>query len=533
MPGVGERVGGAGDTMEHLLKQALVGTSKSSSGAEATESPLSDLMDSMTAEQPERKLLLEAGAWAIYRIAGRLPDGGQGAPTQPEPEVWEACSPSAADLLHTILMGEKHLFSEAVELLHQAKRRLPPELLPLALSTRLDKNLRGKQVMVLGKRAQWLGAFRDDWKWIAEAFTDDAVGIPENAKSLWEEGTLPQRLEVLRRVRASDPAMARDWVIQVFPQEKAEPRGSFLECFSVNLSAEDEPFLDKVLDDRAASVRSIALRLLARIPTSALTKRIAERALVMLRQHAHERKIGVYPPTKYDKTWERDGVAEKPPQGTGERAFWLQQTLCLSPPSLYCAQFQSDPKDIIAHIHSDFEQAALLAISDAALVHDDADWMGALWDYWRIQQSGRRNYNYEIAQKAQELFARLSPAQIEARLLRFSEKSDDFRDLLPNVPAPWSEPLGRAAVEFLHHVLRTPSTWQHAYYYGSGGENSLFNRIATAIPQNCLALAAAEIDLGEADDKTHSKYWFEHIQQLYRKFLDVIRTRQRMYQEMV
>jgi len=57
--------------MEPLVKAALVGTVRTAEPP-STQTPVDDLLRRTGVEEPERALLLAAGAWAVWRLAGRV-----------------------------------------------------------------------------------------------------------------------------------------------------------------------------------------------------------------------------------------------------------------------------------------------------------------------------------------------------------------------------------------------------------------------------------------------------------------------------
>jgi hypothetical protein len=95
----------------------------------------------------------------------------------------------------------------------------------------------------------------------------------------WCEFPKAHRRDFLARQRIADPAVARALLESVFKSEPAPVRGELLGALSVNLSAEDLPFLESLSGDRAESVKSVAARLLACVPGSpAHAARLAEAA---------------------------------------------------------------------------------------------------------------------------------------------------------------------------------------------------------------------------------------------------------------
>src|SRR5262249_47422121 len=156
---------------------------------------------------------------------------GQVAPVLPEvpepapPETTSLCSPAAADLVGNLLdlqsqSGEAELLGVALDRMRRAGQHLPPEVLPAFLeSTHLPAGpaLAG----VVGERGRWLGQLNPEWSWVSEAAEEASGAVPGDADAAWQEGASTRRVRVLRLVRASDPARAREWVQAAWRQEKA------------------------------------------------------------------------------------------------------------------------------------------------------------------------------------------------------------------------------------------------------------------------------------------------------------------------
>src|SRR6185312_11536779 len=139
---------------------------------------------------------------------------------------------------------------------------------------------------------RWLAAARGDWRRILEASGTEATsgaasggaasplepGMPApdpagqpacDDPRAWETGTRAQRVAYLTALRAREPLAARELLAAGWSRETAEERGQLLAVLSRGLSAEDEAFLEGVLDDRASWVRAAARRLLGQLPGSA------------------------------------------------------------------------------------------------------------------------------------------------------------------------------------------------------------------------------------------------------------------------
>src|SRR5262249_44489792 len=142
-------------------------------------------------------------------------------------------------------------------------QRLPHRLLPTALAE-ADTSVRAALAPVVGERGRWLAQLNDAWQWAARPPLP-ADQLPPDAEAIWDEGSFADRCLVLKKLRAIDPAQARDWLAEVWAKEKAEQRAELLQIFDIALHPADEPFLEQALDDRSAAVRTDAAAHLSRL----------------------------------------------------------------------------------------------------------------------------------------------------------------------------------------------------------------------------------------------------------------------------
>jgi len=84
----------------------------------------------------------------------------------------------------------------------------------------------------VGERGRWLSQFEKTWTWVGQFLASESG----DAKTLWQEGTLGQRSQLLARVRSVEPAKAREWLTDVWKKEKAEARAELLSTFQTGLS---------------------------------------------------------------------------------------------------------------------------------------------------------------------------------------------------------------------------------------------------------------------------------------------------------
>jgi hypothetical protein len=98
---------------------------------------------------------------------------------------------------------------------------------------------------VLGERGSWLAAQEPRWAWAAPLPADD-VG----REQAWATGERAQRRRLFALLRREQPARARQLLEQGWSEEEPEDRAWLLDALGEGLSPEDEPLLERALDDR-------------------------------------------------------------------------------------------------------------------------------------------------------------------------------------------------------------------------------------------------------------------------------------------
>jgi hypothetical protein len=421
-----------------LARMAIIGTARAGAEPVRTASPVDDLAAPLGAEDRERTLLLLAGAQAVYRLAGQAAPLSTTPPPAPAPtETLAPLSEGAAALIAS-LRGEaakRDLLIEAAHRIATVRRRLSHGMLPGLLDEK-DAALRAAFRPILGERGLWLASFNDAWKWALQP-ADAGRELPPDAERIWEEGSFAERRAILAKLRAVAPAQTREWLSVVWAKEKAEQRVELLKTFTVGLGADDESFLETLLDDRSAAVRAEAAAQLCRIPTSALAARMIARADAMLsftrptsggltkRLKAAigagaTGSIAVTLPSAIDPAWERDGIPEKPPAGSGigQKALWLARTLAMVPLDHWREKFGVAADEIVAASNgSEWQENLLEGWTKSATNLGGEGWLSPLWRAW-VELAKTRKQAWSAAQTALADLFRASPqADREQRIL--------------------------------------------------------------------------------------------------------------------
>ncbi len=102
--------------MDAIVTAALIGTAQRQNIDTITGTAVDKLAEKLPTGDAERSLLLSAGAWAIYRQAGRVADSLVAVPAPSTEETLPACSPEIAALIESLLIREQQqLLPEALE----------------------------------------------------------------------------------------------------------------------------------------------------------------------------------------------------------------------------------------------------------------------------------------------------------------------------------------------------------------------------------------------------------------------------------
>ncbi|MBN3788135.1 DUF5691 domain-containing protein [Burkholderia sp. Ac-20353] len=374
--------------MQELIRTALVGTANVSHDA-PTLAEIDALLPEGTREQ---RLLWQAGSVAVHHEAGRLPRTASrpaAAPDETLPETPAAIASVLAAAIANEIPGLGEWLAPRVA---QAGCRLPPALLPLVLGKAATLT---RWRDALGERGRWLASHNPDWDARLTKFTPSDLDEAALLRT-WDEGDTAARADALVALRGIDAASARERLATVLPKEKADARQQFVSAMAANLGMDDEPLLESLLDDRAQTVRAAAASLLARLPASALMRRMTARADACVRWQAATPASGTVArvaaflgkrtapaltidiPDELPKDWARDGIVDATAPGEGRRASWLRQLLSVVPPARWSDAAGAEADALIPLMaDSDWAESLLSGCATAACEVGDSAWSAA------------------------------------------------------------------------------------------------------------------------------------------------------------
>jgi hypothetical protein len=355
---------------DELVSTALIGTDR-----HPLPPPAGPTARFGTGDDAASALLDRVAAVQAARRAGALPTTA-GEPLPPAPvDPRPPCPTPVSRRLGAVLHGQHpELLGELVRGLADRGWVLPPEhLLTLMDRTRNDPDVHRLVVAAAGPILPWLGALLPRLGW-PTAEPNGSV-LAAEATEVWERGAPAERVELLRRLRVTEPERARELLAGGLAKERADHRAACLATLVIGLSPDDEPLLEEALSDRSAPVREVAVSLLATLPSSAWAARMASRAREMVSvdaRGAHDR-LDVRLVAPVPPEWERDGITAAAPAGTSVGAHVLHQVLAGAPLSTWSELGRPVDLVVLASEH-ELREVVLGAWAEAAARQHDSSW---------------------------------------------------------------------------------------------------------------------------------------------------------------
>jgi hypothetical protein len=364
---------------QDIVTNALLGTERKPFVKEAAQGALGELLGRVDDSANEAALLNSAAVVALYQQAGRLPAASAATPPAvAESDERSVCNERAAQHLALMLGGtHREALGEWLAIAASASRRIPEMLLPSILNFAIIHREYQEAILpVLGNRGLWLADQNPAWGFARAIQVDEA---------LWQTGSPEERLALLKQIRREDAAKALELICLTWQQESPQDRARFVEVLRLNLSMNDEPFLEEALDDKRKEVRKIAAELLTRMPESRLVSRMADRALLLLNyKTGAQAKFEVKLPKECDKAMTRDGLDSTSPytygsQKLGDKAFLFAMILKAVPIDFWRQRWKLTTRDLLELTdQTEWQKALNLAWARSALEFHDTEMAEAL-----------------------------------------------------------------------------------------------------------------------------------------------------------
>jgi Family of unknown function (DUF5691) len=325
--------------LSQLANAALLGTQRSSLPA-LIKTPVATVFEKLGNAQAESKLLSLAGTLSLYEQAGTTPLKLKRVVNDLPSQDIPRCSPEMTKYLTRMLEGQhSELLPEFLMAIANAGYRVPEETLPLLLDrARNVYHLRAPLMAALGETGKWLARQNPAWYFAA-------LMTFESTNADWKSNVMLARQGILKQARTNDASLGLELIHSTWKNESPTDRIWIVKALQINLSLEDEPFLETALDDRSFTVRKIAAELLSNLPNSRLSKRMTAIAKTMF--ELRDAELFVEFP-EITPQLIRDGVG-RPMWNDTEKvlASQLNDVVSLLPLSFWTMRFETILENII------------------------------------------------------------------------------------------------------------------------------------------------------------------------------------------
>jgi hypothetical protein len=211
----------------------------------------------------EDALLKHAAVTFLYEECGQLPAIIDGEIEPCAEEVKQTVHSEANSQMHTArITNDEVLFDYILNRINNNNKVVGAEVVPLLLNRALaDRKMAAPLLSACGETGKWLCKLNKNWQIL---LASDA----ENTD--WETGSPEGRKEYFKQIREQNPSEALQLLQQIFEQENANVRAEFISLLFINLSLNDELFLEETLKDKSKKVKEHAQNLLRLLQGSAI-----------------------------------------------------------------------------------------------------------------------------------------------------------------------------------------------------------------------------------------------------------------------
>ena len=499
---------------KEITKIALIGTERGQL-SEEVKTELKKYGIDTTADSAEVILKASALLSKIKRAGYQPQENTIKLPKQAPDETQDLCSPKSVHHLNVVLNGSyKDALPEFLNILEEVGKRLPEEVLPdileMGKKKQKDWDLLRK---IIGARGEWLVKQNPDWQYIA--LSHDV----EN----WEIGTKQERLAILRYWRKTDAPKGLELLKSTWKTESVSDKVDFLNALNINLSLNDEAFLEKSLDAKRKEERKTAAKLLAKLSESELVQRMFSRVKEFIEVDENRLKISL--PDNVNEAMSRDGInASVQWVKGGVKASRLGQILAIVPPTLMQAYFKKSPKQIL-HLYwkSEWRELLFQATMEATALHNDEAWSDAIFTFWmesanNYDVSEFININPLLENISESLFNKIAIMGLTNAKTLLSENHPVIH-LLKLSPYAWQPELTKALIKNLQLWMQTANTYWSGWHYKGVLKKGAFHSNPNLVNQ---------FEMGWPREQRIWGTWEKEVDE----FLGILRFRKMMIEEL-
>ena len=470
---------------EDIVNNAMLGTTKLPLRAADLPATITEQVEVSDTPDAEEDFLRFGSLMYQYRQSGCVPlDLRSAVLSAAEAEIKPYCHANATVVLRTILSEEHHallkLWLTQCDLAHKCAE---PECVPALLDISIGKKeLRPLILSVCGKRGEWLGRLNPQWNFSA----------PEaDAQTVWQTGRAEERKDLLKSLRAQQPAAALELLQSSWDTESANEKVSFLEILTTGLSEHDLAWLEG-LKEKGQKVNNAMQDLIKRIPASqpvqaymailkeAVSVKNSKALLGMLAKTT----IEVNEKIAFPKGIFKSGIEKlSTDKHVSDAQYILVQLIAFVPPSFWNDHLKETPEALIKLFQKEKKTALYVpAMALAAIKFRDNVWAQALVDHG----------DEEILESALVSLIGSLPAKDRDRCaLRFIKKRpQELINMLTDFDDEWSHDLAKGVLSF---------TSQDVYAY-----NKTFYR---TVVKNIPVAMLKELESFMPSEEQKKAYW--------------------------
>jgi hypothetical protein len=492
------------NTWEYILNRALLGTDKPAQGQPDLPEVLHEIfarIEKLDGAEKEAKFLHQAALVYNYRKSGLQPLQKKDASVlEAATETRPYCSAKALALLRDVLdQDSPSLLGLWMEQCVAREVLIDPELIPVILDRlRQHPDLKTLAQACIGNRGLWLSGLNPDW----EDFNQPVLSEEE----VWSAGKHQERVELLKKIRQTDPEKARTLLIQTWPAENAAQRLDFLQTLRLNLNEDDLPVLESMLTEKGQKIRDEILYQIKSIPGSRIVRQyetVLETAVILKKEKA---MLGIMTRTNL-KMELPDGLPDElfktgidklagPKSIFNDQEYIIYQLISSVPPAFWERQFQTTPGEIFALFEKQagkFISALGLAVSQFKQPH---------WISYFLDQPGFY----------QDFLPMMKPEEQEKYWLKFLDK--DHHLILRYAVSRKEEWSTGFSIKAFRYLAGDPYTYNRQFY------NQHNHLIPVAMLTNLDGYTAQESTMGAAweRNKTHLITLLQLKQQIKQAF---------------
>ncbi|MCP4443099.1 MAG: hypothetical protein GY810_29685 [Aureispira sp.] len=466
---------------KELVKTVLLGTSTQRKDSIAVQQELKQYgVEAVDSSDRENNTLRALAAYTQLNKAGLTTDSLKNKLLYSScpSEKKEVCSHKARlQLQHILQNNYEEILIELLKILDIQQQHIPHQLLPNLLTYgTIHKNVRPYLVPCLGERGVWLSQFNPHWNYVHRI-------LATNDERIFELGSKDERLEYLENLRRLQPQKALQLIEKSWSSEAHAIRVSFLNVLYLNLSYDDEAFLEKCLKDRRKEVREKAVELLSHLPHAALIGRVQKLLEDAVQYNPQKRQVSLFLPEHCTTEMKENGVRVryKPLPAEGQKANWLAQLMALTPPSYWSKQWDKTPEELLKEVaQTNWHSILIWAWATAAQRFQDHNWILACHRFYVDTQYNKRwtslSIEFMYEGMSDEVFNTIALEYLTDSHSQSLSDDHPIVNFLLREDQQWNEELSKKVI---HRIKYTIAQDSYVFHWAL---KSVLKRAAYAVP---------------------------------------------------